>query len=168
MLNWPLLGEFLIQWLTLTFMLIGLVGLIVPIFPGLVVIWLAALIYGIAAGGFDTKGWIIFILISILALAGNIVDNIFMGAKARQSGAAWISIWVSYAAGIIFSLIFTPLIGLAAAPAGLFVSELIHRRDWRPALKTVRAMLVGWGWSFVVRLIIGIAMTGLWMIWAWL
>ncbi len=45
MLNWPLVGTFLIQWLTLTFMLIGLVGLIVPIFPGLVVIWLAALIY---------------------------------------------------------------------------------------------------------------------------
>ncbi len=105
MLNWPLLGEFLIQWLTLTFMLIGLVGLIVPVFPGLIVIWLAALIYGIAARGFDTKGWIIFILITILALAGNIVDNIFMGAKARQSGAAWISVWISYTAGIIFSLV---------------------------------------------------------------
>ena len=166
MLNWPLVGVFLIQWLTLTFMLVGLVGLIVPVFPGLAVIWLAALIYGIAAG-FGIKGWIIFILISILALAGGIVDNIFMGAKARESGAAWISIWVSYAAGIIFSLIFTPLIGLLAAPAGLFISELIHRKDWRPALKTVRAMLIGWGWSFVVRLIIGIAMTGLWMVWAW-
>ena len=166
MLNWPLLGEFLIQWLTLTFMLIGLVGLIIPVFPGLIVIWLAALIYGIAAG-FGIKGWIIFILISLLALAGGIIDNILMGAKARQSGAAWISIWVSYAAGIIFSLIFTPLIGLLAAPAGLFISELIHRKDWRPALKTVRAMIIGWGWSFVVRLIIGIAMTGLWMVWAW-
>ncbi len=50
MLNWPLLGEFLIQWLTLAFMLIGLVGLIIPIFPGLVVIWLAALIYGCRRG----------------------------------------------------------------------------------------------------------------------
>ena len=166
MLNWPLVGEFLIQWLTLAFMLIGLVGLIIPVFPGLVVIWLAALIYGIAAG-FGIKGWIIFILISMLVLTGSIIDNIFMGAKARQSGAAWISIWVSYAAGIVFSLIFTPLIGLVAAPAGLFVSELIHRKDWRPALKTVRAMLIGWGWSFVVRLIIGVIMTGLWMVWAW-
>jgi len=147
-------------------MLIGLVGLIVPVFLGLIVIWFAALIYGIAAG-FGIKGWIIFILISILALAGGIVDNIFMGAKARESGAAWISVWISYAAGIIFSLAFTPLIGLLASPVGLFISELIHRKDWRPALKTVRAMLIGWGWSFVVRLIIGIAMTGLWMVWAW-
>ncbi len=166
MLNWPLLGAFLIQWLTLGFMLIGLVGLIVPIFPGLVVIWLAALIYGIAVG-FGIKGWIIFILISVLALVGGIVDNIFMGTKAREGGAAWISIWISYVAGIIFSLVFTPLMGLVAAPAGLFVSELIHRRDWRPALKTVRAMIIGWGWSFVVRLIMGVIMTGLWMVWAW-
>ncbi len=167
MLNWPLFSEFLIQWLTLTFMLIGLVGLIVPVFPGLVVIWLAALLYGIAAGSFDTKGWIIFILISVMALVGYVVDNIFMGAKARQSGAAWISIWVSYAAGVIFSLVFTPLIGLLAAPIGLFISELIHRKDWRLALETVRAMLVGWGWSFFVRFIIGIIMIGLWMVWAW-
>jgi len=144
-----------------------LVGLIIPVFPGLVVIWLAALIYGVAAGAFDVRGWIIFILISVLALAGNVVDNIFMGAKARQSGAAWVSIWMSYAAGVIFSLAFTPLIGLLAAPAGLFISEWIHRKDWRLALATVRAMLVGWGWSFVVRLMIGIVMTGLWMVWAW-
>ena len=167
MLNWPLVSIFIIQWLTLTFMLIGLVGLIVPVFPGLVVIWLAALIYGITAGGFDTKGWILFILISVLALAGNVVDNIFMGAKARQSGANWASIWVSYAAGIIFSLAFTPLIGLVATPLGLFISEFIHRKNWRYALDTVRALLVGWGWSFIARLVIGILMTGLWMVWAW-
>jgi len=158
--------QFLTQWLTLIFMLIGLVGLIVPIFPGLIVIWLAALIYGIAAGNFGLKGWIIFILITLLAVFGSIVDNIFMGAKARQSGAAWISIWVSNLAGIIFSLAFTPLIGLLAAPLGLFISEWIHRKNWRPALNTVRAMLVGWGWSFVSRFAIGIAMTGLWMVWA--
>jgi len=167
MIDWPLVSAFLLQWLTLTFMLIGLVGLIIPIFPGLMVIWAAALIYGIAAHAFGPKGWILFILITILMLIGGVIDNILMGAKARESGAAWVSIWVSYAAGLIGSIFFTPLIGLVSAPAGLFASEFIHRKDWRAALKTVGAMLIGWGWSFGVRLIIGIAMTGLWMIWAW-
>jgi uncharacterized protein YqgC (DUF456 family) len=31
-------------------MLVGLFGLIVPVFPGLVVMWLAALGYGVASG----------------------------------------------------------------------------------------------------------------------
>ncbi len=156
-----------IQTLTLFVMIVGVAGLIIPIFPGLIVIWLAALFYGIITSGFTLKGWIIFILITILAIIGNVVDNIFMGAKARQSGAAWISILVSYAAGLICSIAFTPLIGILAAPAGLFLSEFIRRRDWRGAIKAVGAMMVGWGWSFAVRFIIGLVMTGLWMIWAW-
>src|SRR5262249_16159403 len=95
-----------------------------------------------------------------------VIDNILMGAKARESGAAWISIWVSYAAALVGSIFFTPVIGLLSAPAGLFASEFIRRKDWRAALKTVGAMLIGWGWSFVVRLVIGIIKTGLWIIWA--
>ena len=43
-LNYVLL--FLVQF----FMLVGLIGLVVPVFPGLLIMWLAALGYGIVAG----------------------------------------------------------------------------------------------------------------------
>jgi uncharacterized protein len=167
MIDWPLVGTFVLQWFTLAAILLGLVGLIVPIFPGLLVIWVATLIYGLVGHAFDLKGWILFGLITVLMLVGGAVDNVLIGAKARASGAAWASIWVSYAAGLVGSLFFTPLIGLLCAPLGLFVAEYVHRRDWRAALKTVGALLVGWGWAFGIRLIIGLFMTGLWMLWAW-
>ena len=35
--------------ITLVIMLLGLFGLIIPIFPGLVVIWLAGLVYGVVS-----------------------------------------------------------------------------------------------------------------------
>ncbi len=95
------------------------------------------------------------------------MGDYFMGAKARQSGASWVSIGAAYLAGIVFSIAFTPLIGLAAAPAALFLAEYLRQRRWRESLKTVGAMMTGWGWSFLVRLIIGAVMTGLWMVWAW-
>jgi len=42
--------------LTFIAMLTGLLGLIVPVFPGLVIIWLAAIAYGFV-NGFGTLGW---------------------------------------------------------------------------------------------------------------
>ena len=74
--------------LTFFIMLVGLLGLMVPIFPGILVIWLAALGYGLVVG-FKFWGIVIFLLISLLMFSGVVVDNLLMGAKAWQEGASW-------------------------------------------------------------------------------
>lgn len=155
-----------VETLTLFALIVGTAGLIIPVFPGLVINWLAVLIYGLVSG-FGVKGWIIFGLITILMIAGNVSDNIMMGRKARESGAAWLSIGTGYAASLILSLFLSPVAGLAAAPAGVFLVEYIRRKDWREALRVAWSLMVGWGWSIGIRITIGALMIGLWMIWAW-
>jgi len=150
--------------ITLT-MLVGLFGLVIPIFPGNVVMWVAALIYGLVFG-FGTKGVIIFILLTILMVIAALADNVLMGAKARDKGAAWLSIILALGAGVLFTLIFPPLGGIIAAPLVLFASEYLRLKDHGKALEVMRALLAGWGWSFVVRFGIGIVMMILWLIWA--
>ncbi|MBN1303641.1 MAG: DUF456 domain-containing protein [Anaerolineales bacterium] len=152
--------------LILTTLLVGLFGLVVPIFPGLTVIWIGALAYGLIAG-FGVKGWIIFSILTVLMLVGNVVDNFLMGAKARDGGASWISIAFGLAAGIIGSILFPPLGGLISAPLILFLAEYIRQKDHFKAFQTVKSLLIGWGWSVLVRFIIGLVMVALWMIWAW-
>jgi hypothetical protein len=49
----------------------------------------------------------------------------------------------------------------------LFLVEWARRKDWHMALKSMKGMLVGWGWAFVIRFIMGMIMIGLWLIWAW-
>jgi uncharacterized protein YqgC (DUF456 family) len=156
-----------VETLTLFVLIVGTSGLIVPVFPGLFINWLAILIYGVVSG-FGIKGWIIFILVTILMIIGNIIDNIMMGKKARESGASWLSIGTGYIASLVVSLFFTPIAGLAAAPVGVFVVEFIRRKKWREALNVAWALMVGWGWSIGIRITIGVVMIGLWMIWAWL
>ena len=104
MFDWVLFGELLLQWLTLTFMLVGLLGLLIPIFPGITVIWLAALIYAIAeamTGQMDFWGWLLFALITILMVVGSFVDNIIMAHKLRETGTPWSSIAVGFIAGLV-------------------------------------------------------------------
>jgi uncharacterized protein YqgC (DUF456 family) len=67
----------------------------------------------------------------------------------------------------VLSLFLSPVAGLAAAPAGVFLVELIRRKDWREALRVAWSLMVGWGWSIGIRITIGVLMIGLWMIWAW-
>lgn len=155
-----------IETLTLSALIVSTAGLMIPIFPGLVVNWLVILIYGILSG-FGVKGWIIFGIVTILMLVGNVMDNLILGKKARDSGASWAAIWTGYGASLVFSIFFSPIAGLLAAPAGVFAVEYFRRKEWREALHVAKSLLVGWGWAIAVRITIGITMTGLWMIWAW-
>src|SRR4030067_1709211 len=77
-----------IFWVTLVIMGVGLLGLIVPIFPGITIIWLAALGYGVVTG-FTTLGWVLFAVITVLLIVGATIDNVLMGAREHKEGAAW-------------------------------------------------------------------------------
>ena len=152
--------------LTLIVMLLGLFGLIVPIFPGLVSIWLAALGFGLITGAFTTTGWIIFGIITMLMVVGNVLDGVLMGAKALEHGASKRSLVLALIAGIGVSLVLSPLGGLIAAPLALYLSEKSLGRSEAEARATTRGLMTGWGWSFILRFVIGIAMIVLWIIWA--
>lgn len=150
--------------ITLVVMLVGLFGLIIPIFPGITVIWLAAIGYG-AVTGFTTLGWVLVGVITILAIVGMTIDNILMNAKAHKEGAAWSSLVLGMLGGLLGTVIFPPIGGLIAAPLVVLILEYLRHRDIHKALMTVRGLLIGWGASFVVRFFIGLAMIGLWVLW---
>jgi hypothetical protein len=154
-----------IFWTTLVFMLVGLFGLIIPIFPGIAVIWLAALGYGVITG-FTTLGWVLFAVITVLFIIGAIIDNVLMSAKAHKEGAAWYTIALGVLAGILGTILFPPFGGLIAAPLALFILEYIRQRDLKRAFATLRGLAIGWGSAFVVRFLIGAAMIGVWLVWA--
>jgi uncharacterized protein YqgC (DUF456 family) len=145
-------------------MLVGLFGLVIPIFPGNVVMWVAALIYGLVFG-FGTSGVIIFGMITLLTIGAMLGDNVLMGAKAREKGASWVSIIMALGAGVLFTLIFPPLGGIIAAPLVLFAAEYLRLRDHGQAIQVMRGLLVGWGWAFVLRFGVGVLVLILWLVW---
>lgn len=152
--------------LTFLTMFFGLFGLIIPIFPGNVVIWLAALIYGLVFG-FGRLGGTIFAVITLLMLVAVFSDNILMGARAREGGASWGSIILALVAGVIGTFILPPIGGLIAAPLVLYFMEFQRLKNETQARQVVKALLTGWGLAFIVRFGIGIVMFALWGAWAW-
>jgi len=81
--------------ITQIFMLVGLFGLIIPVYPGTVIMWLAALGYGVVSG-FSTWGTVLFVIITLLMLVSTVVDNLFLGAGARKGGASCLQRSLTY------------------------------------------------------------------------
>jgi uncharacterized protein YqgC (DUF456 family) len=163
--------QVVLETLTLFALIVGLLGLVVPIFPGLVIMWLGTLVYALlqnASGNMTNWKWFIFGIITLLMITGSIADNIIIARKMRDKYVPWSSILFAFAASLVASLFFTPLIGLAAAPVGLFLAESRRLKDREAAIDSTKAYMVGWGWAFGARFLIGLVMIGFWMIWAWI
>lgn len=145
-------------------MALGLFSLLFYVIPGLTIIWLAVLVWAIA-NGFTVSTGIIFGLITLLMIGGNLVDNLLMGTQARKTGASWIAIAVALLAGIVGSIALPPFGGLIAAAAGILIVEWIRKKDLQAGLKSTGGILTGCGLAVVVRFFIGLIMIALWILW---
>lgn len=153
-------------------MLIGFFGLFLVFFPGLTVIWLSILIWGIATlFNYNVGPWTFtltlatFAVQTMLMMLGNILDNIFMAGGARTKGASWWAIGLSFLAMILVSIFLSPLGGLAAALLVLFIVEWIRIKDYKTAFKSTTSMAMGCGWAVAARLIIASLMIALAVMW---
>ncbi len=79
--------------------------------------------------------WVLFALITLLMLGGNIVDNIIIAKQVREKEVPWSSIIIGFLAGIIASIFFTPLVGILAAPFGLFAAEYYRLKNCKAAIE---------------------------------
>ena len=156
----------ILQVVSLVLMVFGLFSLIIYIIPGLTVIWLTALVYGLITG-VSTEALIFFGIITTLMLFGNSLDQLLMGARARKNGAKWGSIILSMLAAFIFSLLFPPFGGIIAALIVLFTLEYIRLRDIRQAGGSTREMAIGCATALIARFGVGLLMIGVWGLWVW-
>ena len=67
-------------------MAVGLFGTLLPLLPGLPIIWAAALVYGLAEG-FDGAGLVSFVLITLLAVVGIIAGFVLPHRRVAAKGA---------------------------------------------------------------------------------
>ena len=143
------------------------IGTIVPIFPGPTLMWVLVLVYGLV-DGFGTRGAILFGIISLLTVASWLTDNVFTIKGARDGGAAWTSVAIASAVGLVSSLFLTPIVGVLLTLLTLYLVEYSRQHDQAKAMEATKLMLVGWGWATVARMGLGLISLALWCIWAWL
>lgn len=146
-------------------MLVGLVGTVVPVWPGLAVVWLAGLVYGLV-GGFGTVGAIAFGIITLLAAVGT-TATIVMPVRSGARRGAQLPTLAAAATGGIVGAVVLPALGLPlGALAGVWVAELARVNDAAQAWRNTIAVLRGLGLGILIELGVGTIMLATWLVWA--
>ena len=145
-------------------MAVGAVGTVVPLVPGLALVWGAALTYGLVEG-FGRIGTAAFAFVTTLAVAGALAGWVVPTRVARGAGAARSSILLGAVAAIVGFFIL-PVVGLVVGGvAGVYAGELQRTGSGAAAWRATRATLAGFGLAALVQLGIALAMAATWAVW---
>jgi uncharacterized protein len=145
-------------------MAVGIAGTVLPFLPGLLLVWGAALAYGLVTG-FGAVGWTAFAVITVVAALGVVAGLVLPHRAAGASGAARWSVWVAFAVGVV-GFFLVPVVGLPLGTVlGLFGAEAIRTKDASAAWRSTVATLKGFGVSTLVQLAAGLTMAVVWAAW---
>jgi len=151
-------------WLALAAMLVGMVGVVLPIVPGVGFIWLVVLSYAITER-FAAIDPLTFAVLTVLGAIGVSADLWMSQAGAKVGGASMWSLLAGLVLGAIGAVLGLAFLGVGAVPGaiigaimGVILAEWYRRGDWREAFKAGGGWLIGCTLSGVVQLLISILM----------
>ncbi len=156
--------QFVLLYVILFVMLLGLIGVVVPLLPGIELIWLAALGYGILHG-FTWPGVFAMVGISVLLLAGLSSDIWITGLGLKSTGTSIVSVLIGVLLLVVGSIFLTPLVGILLGLGGMALLEFRRHRSWKKAISSAGSALISFGLSYGFKLFIGLTMIGIWLIW---
>jgi uncharacterized protein YqgC (DUF456 family) len=138
-------------------MLVGLIGTVVPVIPGTLLIFLAALGYAFL-DGFHTIGWLALLVLGVLAALATTTDVWASSVGAKIGGASGWSVVAGLLGGLVGFVLFTLPGAILGALLGVLVTEIIRLGELRKALKAGTGWIVGWVLGTLVQLGSGLAM----------
>jgi len=140
--------------------LVGLVGVIVPILPGLVLVLAAILVWAISEG--SATGWTVFAVAALLIVAGSVVKYAVPNRRLKTTGIPSSTTWFGVAVGVVGFFVI-PVIGLFIGfVLGVYVAE--YRRVGRAAAwPSTKEALRAVGVSILIELAAGVQAALVWV-----
>ncbi|MGA2107748.1 MAG: DUF456 domain-containing protein [Syntrophorhabdales bacterium] len=150
--------------ITLLIMAIGLVGTVLPVIPGILLIYAGYLLYGFATGwqAYGLRAIVGWSVVTVLVL----LLDVFAGAiGAKRYGATRFGTWGSLIGGLIGALA-AGFPGLILGPfVGATAGELLRGRSHREALRSGWGTFLGFMAGSVIKIAIGVVMVGTFIWW---
>ena len=145
-------------------MLVGVVGTLLPLLPGLPIVWGAALVYGVVAG-FGGTGVVAFGLITAIAAGGMVAAFLLPHRRVAAAGVPRSTVVAGLVGGIVGFFVI-PVIGLPiGAVAAVMAAETSRLSDTAAAWRTTKNMIVGFGLGLLLELAAALAIVALWVVW---
>lgn len=143
-------------------MLAGLIGIVVPLLPGLLLIWAAVLIW--ASSTQTQAGWMVLGIATALALSGFLLQYILPSRRMAKAGVTTSSTVAGAALGVVGFFVI-PVVGAFLGFAlGIYLAERIKLGSHAAAWPSTRHALKAIGLSMGIELLTGLAIATAWVI----
>lgn len=139
---------------------VGLVGILVPLLPGTLLVWSAIAVWAWVVG--TTVGWVVLGVVTALLGTGLAVKYLWPVKRMRAADVGGATLAVGAVLGVIGFFVI-PVVGLVVGfVAGVFLAELVGRRDRRRAWASTVHAVKGAALSVGVELAAGLLATAVW------
>ena len=140
--------------------LVGLVGIVVPVLPGTILILGAVLVWAVATS--SPAGWVVFALVTTLLVIGGIVKYAVPGRGLKAAGVPNRTLVAGGLLGIVGFFV-VPVVGLFLGfVLGIYLSELQRvgrERAWPSSWAALKAA----GLSVLIELAAGLLAAAIWV-----
>ena len=140
---------------------VGLVGVVVPLLPGALLVWSAIVVWGFAVG--TATAWAVVGVATALTAAGQIVKYTIPGRGLRAAGVPNRSLVVGGLVAIVGFFVI-PLVGvLIGFVVGIYASE-VQRVGAQTAWPSTKSALRAVGFSMLIELTSTLLTAVVWVI----
>ncbi|UGT58244.1 DUF456 domain-containing protein [Nocardia asteroides] len=141
--------------------LVGLVGVIVPILPGIILIFAAIAVWAFMTGG--AAAWTVFAIATIALVISGIVKYTWPGRRMREAGVSNRALLVGAILGVVGFFVI-PVVGLFIGfVLGVYLAELYRLKTNELAWPATVHALKGVGLSMLVELFGALLAAGVWL-----
>ncbi|MBA2768889.1 MAG: DUF456 domain-containing protein [Sporichthyaceae bacterium] len=144
-------------------MLVGVVGTVIPVLPGLLLVW------GAGVGWAWLDGWgparvTVAVALTVLLVLGTIAKYALPARSATGAGAPRRTLLLG-ALGAVVGFFVIPVVGLLVGGVGaVYLAELSRLGRADLAWRSTKATLIGVGIGVLVEVATSLVMVGVWLV----
>jgi uncharacterized protein YqgC (DUF456 family) len=151
----------LVTWLAGLAILIGVLGVLIPVIPGLVLCWLGVVLWALL-GDAGAERWLVLALATVIALAGTVVKYLWPGKRLKDTGVPTSSMLAGGVLGLIGFFV-VPVVGLVLGfVLGIWLAERLRLGPGQ-AWPSTRGALGAVGLSLLVEFAAALGVAVVWV-----
>jgi uncharacterized protein YqgC (DUF456 family) len=140
---------------------VGLVGVVLPVLPGLLLVWAAVLGWALAAEG--TARWIVLGVVTVLVTVSEVVKYVVPHRRMREAGVPTRTLVLGVLVGVIGFFVMPVVGAIVGFVLGVYLAERLrlhsHPTAWPSATHAIKAV----GLSILIELAAGLLSLATWL-----
>lgn len=146
-------------------MLIGTMGIIIPVLPGLLLVWGGALVWALEQQ--TSTGWVVFGVATALYAAGLAFQYLLPGRRLRSAGVGSRTVLIALAVGAVGFFVIPVVGGPVGFIGAVYGIERLRFRDSARAWSATKHALRAVGLNIGIELATAMAIMTTWVVGAY-